>query len=1164
MRNANRRLTLGIGADTPMTTSRPAIVAEFFLLVTVLVFTLAPSSHAAVGDHFSFAPTSARNTTDAYATTTDAFAPAARAWWAGVCHLTSGDFEIGGDPGTRFSNCIDHPATIHDVGYLAPPLACKPVDPKSPDGPCTVLTPNLDPVSGSGPDGWAMLDIQPDQSLQSNPAGGPDWRLADVTGAGTRPDGSGSFWFGRQQGRAGGAGQESAAAPDGQPRTIIGHLPPGVIGDPTAVPKCPSEALRTVPLTCHPNTQVGTSTIALQANTAVYPVYNVEPRDGYAAEFVIAGVGVGDQLATNVPVLARARTEGDFGVDAMAIQIPAAANFLGQTVTFWGVPWAASHDNYRPVAAHCVPVIVVNPFGDNGWAARGMSPQGLTGGVEETAGRECSQEPVPYDNSWGPIKPFLTTQTECSPQNPVTGIESDNWHNRSVIATADSIAPLVTDCDELPFNPTATFEPTSTGADSPTGLAVDIDIPSNDEPPAGARFNPDDTDPASAVSHWKSDAGLATSQLEKTIVTLPEGMAVNPSGATGLAGCSDAQIGVRDATTNPLLFNNEDPFDGEGAECPAGSVIGTASATTPVLDETLTGEFVLGTPKSTNPQSGQMFRLFLVLRNRERGLLAKVFGSTVADPVTGRLTTTFEKNPRVPVDNIQVDLKGGNRGTLAMPQTCGARAIDSQFSPWTAAHGGGGPVRGLSDPFTVGGDCSFDFNPALAAGMSNGRGGEHGTFSFEFSRPQGDRSLRGLTAVLPKGLVAAVKGLPLCTNAQANAGNCPATSRIGLVDASAGSGDPFVIEQKGEIFLTEGYKGGPYGLMVKVRAIAGPFRGAMELSPIVVRQAIHVDRRTAQVTAVSDPFPLIHHGVPLRVRRVLVNVDRPSFMLNPSSCEPKAVNAAISSEQGTVANLSNPFQASECSKLRFRPKLTMRLTGRRQVRTGKHPGIRAKVTQTGIGEAGIEKAVVRLPKSLALDVDNAQALCEFEDGTKPDIENRCPKGSIVGRARAISPLLNDPLVGNVYFVKNIRIDPDTGNEIRTLPMIIVALRGEIAINLRGESNTTKSGKLVNTFNDVPDAPVSRFNLNVKGGKNGILAVTRTRRGMINLCKRPRGHVAEAEMDGQNGKVFDRAITMKTPCRRRARKSACVTRKQRATKRCQRRAAKRVAAKKRRS
>jgi hypothetical protein len=329
------------------------------------------------------------------------------------------------------------------------------------------------------------------------------------------------------------------------------------------------------------------------------------------------------------------------------------------------------------------------------------------------------------------------------------------------------------------------------------------------------------------------------------------------------------------------------------------------------------------------------------------------------------------------------------------------------------------------------------------------------------------------------------------------------------------------------VFLTQGYKGGEYGLAVKIRPVAGPFRGAMELSPIIVRQAIHVDRTTAQVTAISDPFPLIHHGIPLRAREVNVLVNRSGFMVNPSDCAQKQTGASLHSDEGATANLTDPFQVSGCAGLAFKPKLTLALTGKRQVTTGKHPGIKATVTQQGTSEAGIEKAVVRLPKSLALDPENAQALCEFTDGTKPDLENHCPAGSIVGRARAKTPLLKDDLAGNVYFVKNVRIDPTTGNQIRTLPMIVVALRGEISINLTGESSTTKAGKLVNTFAAVPDAPIGQFNLNINGASDGIIAVTRTRKAKINLCAGR--HVAEADMDGQNGRRHDTDVRMKTPC-----------------------------------
>jgi hypothetical protein len=401
-----------------------------------------------------------------------------------------------------------------------------------------------------------------------------------------------------------------------------------------------------------------------------------------------------------------------------------------------------------------------------------------------------------------------------------------------------------------------------------------------------------------------------------------------------------------------------------------------------------------------------------------------------------------------------------------------------------------------------------------------------------FDLNRGDRQdvIDGLDVALPGGLLGAVRNVELCTDAAADAGSCPVASRVGSATVAAGPGsNPFYLRDQ-PVSLTGPYKGAPYGLAVAVHAAAGPF----DLGTVVVRQALHVDPNTAKVTVKSDPLPTIRDGVPFRVRRVHVVTDRPGFMRSPTSCKAKTIGTSVSSAGDQTANLSAPLQATGCSKLAFKPKLALSLTGKKQTRTGKHPGLKATVTQRS-GEAGIQKAEVRLPKSLALDPSNAQALCEFADGTKDDLENRCPKGSTVGRAKATSPLLKKPLSGNVYFVKNVRIDPKTGNAIRTLPMIIVALRGEIDINLRGESSTTNSGKLVNTFDNVPDAPLSQFNLNINGGNTGILAVTRTRKGKINLCAGR--HIAEADIDGHNSRSSDLDIGMKTPCSKRQTKAA---------------------------
>jgi hypothetical protein len=1038
----------------------------------------APVALAAFGDNYSF--TDVNDGALGSAQESAAFPnlspdPAAdKAFWAGTCDLSSTATDVGVAPAAR-RHCID----------WGQPNA-------------TTL----------GLDSWTTT---------------PAWRLAVVGSAGTRPDGTATMAIKRN------GDEETITYPDGSVDNIRVDLPSGFVGNPTALAKCTAEQFAVKPNQCPPASQAGIADIGVKQELlggltqGIYPVFNLEPRQGYTAEFGIPDVAT----FVSVRIVAEARTSSDFGVTAMVTQIPAALPLLQQSVTLWGVPWAAEHDKWRLKT------------GEDQAPDKGLLP---------AAGLD-PEDQAPYQPSWGPIKPFFANITACDGAQPTTSAALDTFQRPGAWTsfgqpdfaaptnwvTAASPSPAVDECEKPPFDPAVDYTD-STQPDSPLGLSADVEVPQNNDPPADVASDPSDVDGAPAF--WRSDAGRATSHLDKTVVTLPEGFSVNPSGAAGLKGCSDSQIGLRQLG-NPPLFNNGDPFDGDagdGVECPAGSIIGTAEVVTPLLDDPLTGQVVLGQPKAAdvdcpgepgvrraNCRLG--VRMFIVVRDPDRGLVAKIYGSAVTDPSTGRLTATFDKNPKVPFDSVHLEFKGGQRGLVATPTTCGTRQISSVFTPWTATHGAGGLVDTVVDDIAVAGQCQRPVSAGMKAGVSSRTGGGSGTFSFTLTRPDRSQGLfRGLSVRLPTGLLAAVRDVPLCTNAQASANACPPASRIGTVDAGAGAGLPFFLEKKGTAYLTEGYKGAPYGMAVSVPVEAGPFRGAFALTPIVVRQALHVDRTTAQVTAVSDPLPQIHHGIPLRVREATVKVDRGGFIRNPSDCSAKRIAATLRTNEGGVANLSQPFQVADCARLGFRPKLGLQLTGRRQVVTGRHPGVKAVVTQTS-GQAGVRKAVVRLPLSLALDPDNAQALCEYDDGIKPDLENHCPKGSIVGRARAVSPLLKKPLAGDVYFVKNVKFGAN-GNRIATLPMIVVALRGEIAVNLRGVSSTTPRGKLVNTFDAVPDAPVSQFNLNIKGGDKGILTVTRTRRAKINICRGR--HVAEADFDGQNGRQHDRDIRVKTP------------------------------------
>lgn len=693
-----------------------------------------------------------------------------------------------------------------------------------------------------------------------------------------------------------------------------------------------------------------------------------------------------------------------------------------------------------------------------------------------------------------PRRPFLTNPTACTA--PGVGLETvlsiDSWQAPGAFRSASFFSHLPAPdqatqvgpegCDQVPFEASLAAAPDVRRSGAPAGFEFELRTPQSD--------NPD---------------GIANAHLKKAVVRLPEGVRVSPSAADGLQACAPDQIGLKSLAA---------------PSCPAGSKIGRVQIDTPLLEEPMDGSVYLA-KQGDNP-FGSLLAMYLVARGP--GVIVKLPGRVDPDPRTGRLTATFDDNPQLPFDRLLLELPGGPRAALTNPSECGTYTTQADLTSWS------GKTVHSESSFTISRDGNGEpcpprgFSPAFMAGLESPAAGSSSPFSLAFGRGDSDQTLGGIAVDMPRGLTGAIASATLCDDGRAAAGTCGEESRIGSVTTSAGPGsNPFSLP--GRVYVTGSYKGAPYGLSVVVPAVAGPF----DLGTVVVRSAISVDRTTAQLRVVSDPLPTILEGIPLQVRDVRVDVDKPGFIVAPSSCEAKRVEAQLSSAEGATAAVGSRFQVGDCAALPFRPRLKLRLTGRRQIRTGSHPGVRAQVNQSGIGEAGIRKAVVTLPRSLALDPDNAQDLCEFVDGTKPDLEKHCPKGSIVGRARAKTPLLKDDLVGDVYFVKNVERHPKTGALIRKLPMIVVALRGEIAINLVGKSSTAKDGRLVNTFGSVPDAPISQFNLNVDGGGSGILAVTRTRKGRISLCAKPKSHVAAAAIDGQNGKIRDFTTRVKTPC-----------------------------------
>jgi hypothetical protein len=872
-------------------------------------------------------------------------------------------------------------------------------------------------------------------------------------------------------------------------RNVRVDLPPGLVGNPTAVPQCPRTL--TMPTSreeiaaspeefCPVSTVVGTAIIMIESapddddpddlpeveqNPAV--VFNYEPQPGVAASFGFI------YLDVTTFIEARLRADGEYAVSVEVRNASNAIRVLGARVALWGVPSDPSHDAQRCIFLDQADVFATPPRCDSTAPGTPVGPNPFPGDLERKA--------------------FLTLPTACTPPGVglETGIHLDAWNPGIPAADASFVSHLPpgyegelepdpstwgppqgpTGCDRLPFDPSFSAQPDSSTPDSPTGLTVNLGFPQDG---------------------LEDPEGLATAHLRDTTVTLPEGMTINPSGAGGLEACTDAQVG----------FNSVSPV-----ACPEASKIADVTATTPVLEEQLTGAVYVGSQLSDDPASGDMFRIILVLENAERGIFVKLLGKVRADPNTGRLVTSFVGNPQLPVSSISLRFKDGPRAPLAMPPDCGTKTVEATMTSWA------GHLVRRSDSFNI--TCTPDlggFAPLFSAGTVSPVGGAFSPFVVRINRPDRQQYMRGLTIEMPPGLIGKLKDIPLCPEAQANAGTCGIESRIGTATVGAGPGtNPFFLE--GSVSLTGGYKGAPFGLSTAVRAVAGPF----DLGMVVVRQSIFVDPVDAHITVVSDPLPLIVKGVPVRLRSINVDVNRPGFTINPTSCGPKQIKATMISDRGAIHQTTQQFQVGDCQALPLRPRLRMRLTGRKQLRDKGHPGIRAVLTQRP-GQANLKKVAVKLPLSLALDPERAQSddLCEFEAGQRVD----CPRSSIIGRARAFTPVLNRPLTGPVYFVKNVRIHPRTGNPIRTLPTLLIPLKGEVDIHLRAQSDTQR-GKLVNTFSSVPDAPVSRFELALRGGRRGILIVNG------NPCRRNR--TADVQMDGQNGKRADRGVKIRMPC-----------------------------------
>jgi hypothetical protein len=873
----------------------------------------------------------------------------------------------------------------------------------------------------------------------------------------------------------------------GHPREIRVELPRGQIVNPAATPVLCTQAQLLGQSSCPDASQVGIvdlTTLATSASTTFeQSLFNMVPPPGYPAAF---GFNAG-YVGIPAPILGGVRTEGDFGLEAVVPDILSFDKnpFFDIQTQLWGDPSSPVLDEIR---GQCV------------------------GGLGT-----CSVE--------AQKTPFLSMPGDCPGQPLGFEVAVESWEEPGLFHTSgyesadlEGNPVSVSGCNQLSYEPTITAQPTTNLADSPSGLEFDLHQPQE-------------------APHLEPLSGKATAELKDATVTLPQGMVVNPSQADGLGACSETQIGF-------LAEKEGVHFSKDPQSCPDASKLGTLEVTSPLLAEYTEG----GTKRATDPETGapipralhgsvylakpfdnpfgSLLAIYLVVEDQQSGIVAKLGGKVIPDPNTGQLTTRFEENPELPLEDVKLKLFGGARGSLITPQICGSHATTSDLTPWSTpetldAH--------PSDSFQTtaepgGGSCpasdgAAPNHPSFAAGTLAPQAGAYSPFVLKLSREDGSQRLAGIDTVLPPGLSGKLAGIAQCSEAQIagakarehpnmgatelSAPSCPTSSEVGSVNVTAGAG-PTPFHTSGHAYLAGPYKGAPLSLAVIVPAVAGPF----DLGAVVSRVALYVNPDTAQIHAVSDPLPQILEGIPLDVRSISLTMGRPQFTLNPTSCDPMQITGSSLSTLGQSAALSNPFQVGGCPQLPFKPKLSLRLKG--GTKRASHPKLIANL-KAKPGEANVASAQVKLPPSAFLDQAHIRTVCTRVQFAA----TACPAGSIYGTATATTPLLDYPLSGNVYL----------RSSNHKLPDLVVALKGPasqpIEIDLDGKTDSIK-GALRNTFEAVPDAPVSKFRLELFGGKRGLVINSR------DLCRH--AYRAEVKLTGQNGKAFDSSPLVGTECK----------------------------------
>jgi hypothetical protein len=865
----------------------------------------------------------------------------------------------------------------------------------------------------------------------------------------------------------------------------------GFVGDTTAVPRCSTLDFSTfvnLEPSCPDNTAVGVTAVMINhpdpAEALPAAVYNLTPPPGVPVRlgFVI--------LETPVVIDVGVKPEPDYNVTGGPVDTPQPLTVFGAALQLWGEPADPAHDFAR---GHCA-TFALNNTNPGGSIAEGRV------NLHE-GGPQCADEGAPD-------KPFLTLPRTCEALS--TNYHLTSWAQPPEEQLGQIPTGPFTGCGKLEFNPSISAK--ATAADAQTGTGLDF----------GLSFE----DPTDHTGQGLTEPhGIAQSDMKKIVVTLPEGVTANPSLAEGLEVCTPADLNRETLEAEP------------GQGCPNGSKIGTVSVNTPLVSEEIVGNVFIASSYE-NPFDS-LLAFYIVLKDKNLGILVKVPAEVEPDPRTGQLVTTVDNTPQFPFDSFHFHFREGQRAPLITPPSCGTYQVKAEMTPWArpdeviartasfqiAAGVGGGPCPQGSAPF----------HPGFGAGTLNNAAGRYSPFDMRLTRADGEQDMGKFSFVLPPGVVPKLAGIPYCpeaaiAQAKSRTGphggreelehpSCPAASQIGRTLAGAGVGSALTYVP-GSLYLAGPYHGDPISAVAITPAVAGPF----DAGTVVVREALRLNPVThvGEVDgAASDPIPHILKGIPLNVRDLRVYADRPEFTLNATSCEPFAASSTIWGDGTALApagetpvTLSARYQAADCASLGFKPKLAIELKG--ATKRGSFPALHA-VYAPRPGDANLKSLALLFPHSEFIEQGHFRTICtRVQFAAAGGNGEQCPAGSVYGHISASTPLLAAPLEGPVYL----------RSSNHNLPDAVFALHGLVDIDVVVRIDS-KNGGLRATVEESPDAPVSKAIVEMQGGQKGLFV------NSTNVCRGR--HLAKARIVAQNGKVDDSSPPVRAQCPKRGKR-----------------------------